>query len=390
MRHHHNIEKPIAFYSIGVIGFFTALHTALPNFFNSSFLATFTDEKTVSFIYLIISAITISGFLSIHSVLKKFGNYKVAIALILAQIITFFGLITQTSPNTVIFLFIIEMCIVSFISLTIDIFLQKSTEVKSTGTTRGLYMTIVNMAWIFGPLIGGMFILGNNYSGIFIIAFLLLFPLLYLVYKNFKNFKDSNYLEISARETIMRILRNKDITKIFIINIVLQTFYAWMTVYVPIYMHNTIGFSWTEISIIFTIMLIPFILIEIPLGKLADRKFGEKEMLAIGFIIMAISTGLIVFFTIKSLIVWAIILFITRIGAAASEVMIETYFFKKIDNNDPEILSMFRTTRPLSFFIAPLITTIGLVYMSMPYTFVLMAVICLITLYPIATIRDTD
>ncbi len=390
MKHHHSVEKPVALYSLGVIGFFYALHSAIPNYFNSSFLRTFLDEKMVSFIYLIISALTIIGFLSIHSILKKIGNFKLAILLILIQIITFYGLITQTNPDIVTALFIIEMCIVSFISLTLDIFLQKSSSSKNTGSIRGHYMTIINMAWVFSPLLGGMLIAGNNYKNVFVIAFVLLFPLLYLVYKNFKNFEDSTYTKISTRQTTMRILRSKCTTRIFIINIVLQTFYAWMTVYMPIYLYNNIGFNWTEISIIFTIMLVPFILVEIPLGKLADKKWGEKEIMAIAFIILGITTASLMLFTFKSVLLWSALLFLTRIGAAAAEIMIETYFFKKISDEDPEILSLFRTTRPLSFFIAPLITTVALVYVDIPYLFLIIGAILLITLYPIATLHDTN
>lgn len=390
MRHHSSIKKPTALYSIGIVGFFYALHTALPNYFNSSFLATFTDEKTVSIIYLIISLITIFGFLSMNTILRKLGNLRTSLSLILLQIVVFYGLITYQSPYAIISLFIAQMCIASFISLTLDIFLQKNTDIGNTGSIRGLYMTAINTAWIFGPLIGGILIAGNNYKGIYVAAFGLLFPLLYIIYKNFKDFKDSHYVKISARETFVRILRNNDISKIFIINIILQTFYAWMTVYTPIYLFKNIGFDWNEIGIIFTVMLLPFVLIELPLGKLADRKWGEKEILTIGFIIMGISTCALIFFTEKSLVAWAIMLFITRIGAAAAEVMIETYFFKKVDGKDPEMLSMFRTTRPLSFFIAPIITTVGLVYTTDQYLFLILGIICLLTLYPILTIRDTN
>jgi MFS family permease len=163
-----------------------------------------------------------------------------------------------------------------------------------------------------------------------------------------------------------------------------------MTIYTPIYLHNTIGFGWGEISIIFTIMLIPFIIFEFPLGKLADKKWGEKEMLIIGFIIMGISTASLVLFDEKNLIVWAIMLFITRIGASISEIMIETYFFKKVDDKDPEIVSMFRTTRPLSFLIAPIITIVGLSYTTDPYLFTILGAICLLTLYPVFTLKDTN
>lgn len=389
MRHSSSIRKPSMLYAIGIVGFFSALHMSLPNYFNSSYLATFTDEKTISLIYLLISVVTIFGLLLINTVLRKFGNLRTSILLILAQIAVFYGLIVSDTPRTTIILFILGMSIISIISLTIDIFLQKTTDIGHTGAIRGFYMTAVNTAWILGPLIGGSLIVENNYKGVYVGAFALLFPLLYLVHKNYHTFKDSHYIKLSARETFVRVLKNRDISKIFIINIILQTFYAWMTVYTPLYLHNTLGFDWSEISVMFTIMLVPFVIIEIPLGKLADKKFGEKEILALGFIIMSLSTMALTFFPVKNFLVWAILLFMTRIGAAAAEIMIETYFFKKVDGKDPEMLSMFRITRPSSFFIAPIITTIGLVYVSESYLFMILGIICLTMLYPILRLRDT-
>jgi MFS-type transporter involved in bile tolerance (Atg22 family) len=137
-------------------------------------------------------------------------------------------------------------------------------------------------------------------------------------------------------------------------------------------------------------MLIPFILVELPLGKLADKKWGEKELLAIGFIILSITTGALFFFSANNMIIWAGMLFLTRIGAAIAEIMIETYFFKKVDGKDPELLSMFRITRPLSYFLAPLIVTISLAYTTDQYLFIIFGGIILLTLYPILTMKDTN
>lgn len=390
MKRHNSLKKTSALYAISIIAFLSGLHTSIPNYFNSSFLSTFIDERTVSMVYLIISLLTIVGLLLMHDILRRFGNLRTSLALILLQMVIFYGLITSSSTNMTLFLFIMGMSMITLIGLTIDIFLQKSTDLGHTGSVRGIFMTVLNTAWILGPLLGGMLIEGDNYRNIYIAGFALLFPLLYVVYKNFNNFKDSHYIQVSTRETCVRILKDKDISKIFFINIILQTFYAWMTVYTPIYLHNTLGFSLSEISIIFTIMLIPFVLVEYPLGKLADKKWGEKEMLAIGFVIMGLSTGALVFFGFKSLFAWALMLFLTRIGAATAEIMIETYFFKKVDGKDPEILSLFRITRPFSYFVAPVITTIGLVYTTDQYLFLVYGVICILTLYPILTIRDTN
>ncbi len=398
MKHHHSIKKASTLYSLSMIAFFIGLHLSITAYFNSGFLSTFINEKTISLVYLIISIVTITGLLLMQSILKRFGNYRTSIALIIIQMICFYEILNAPSAGFILFFFVLAMSVISIIGFTIDIFIQRNTDFKHTGSVRGIVMTAGNAAWILGPLFAGMLLNINDpngdsftsYRSIYIAGMLLLLPILYLVQKNFNNFKDPRYIEISARQTIARILRNRDISRIFIINIILQSFYAWMTVYVPIYLHETIHFSWPEISIIFTIMLIPFVLVDYPLGKLADKNWGEKEMMAIGFIIMAIATSSLFLFTVNNVATWAIMLFITRVGAATAELMIETYFFKKVDGKDPEVLSVFRTTRPLSYFVAPLIVTISLTYFTENYLFIVFGLLCLFTLYPILTIRDTN
>ena len=104
-----------------------------------------------------------------------------------------------------------------------------------------------------------------------------------------------------------------------------------MVIYTPIYLHEYIGFGWDKIGIIFSIMLLPFVILDFPLGKLSD-KIGEKKMLMAGFLIMTSSVLAIPLMTEPLLWLWAVILFMTRVGAATIESLSESYFFKVIKN----------------------------------------------------------
>jgi len=126
-----------------------------------------------------------------------------------------------------------------------------------------------------------------------------------------------------------------------------------MVVYTPLYLTKYVGFSWAEIGVIFTIMLLPFVIFEIPVGRLADKKYGEKEFLTVGFIIMGIFTMAIGFVTVKNFWLWAAILFATRIGASFVEITCDTYFFKKVDQGKTDVIGFYRLTRPLSYVAAP-------------------------------------
>ncbi|HEX7724815.1 MAG TPA: MFS transporter, partial [Candidatus Paceibacterota bacterium] len=270
-----------------------------------------------------------------------------------------------------------------------DIFLEVYTANGQVGSVRGLYTATLNASWVIGPLIGSMLINGSeNYHNTYIAALAMLFPLLYLIYRNFPRFHDPNYIHITPWQLVRHVAHNRSWVWLFFANLILQIFYAWMTVYSPIYLNKTVGFGWDDIGIILTVMLLPFPLIQYPLGKLSDGR-GEKEIMVAGFLIIGITTIALAFIRSHELVVWALALFATRVGAAAAEVMMETYFFKTVSPRDSAALGMFRITRPMAYFVAPVVTTIGLFFTTNEYLFIVIGVITLLAIIPVLSIKDT-
>jgi MFS family permease len=335
--------------------------------------------------------VTVLGFLVAPTIIRRFGNYAVAITLVCIQIVLFYGLVAATSPLLLSVIFILQSAVISLIGLCMDIFLEVYTSSTEVGAVRGLYTATLNSSWVIAPLIGSMLIDGgNSYRTTYVAALAMLFPLLYLIYRNFPRFKDPNYIHLSPWQLIKHVSGNANWVKLFGANLILQTFYAWMTIYTPIYLNKTLGFGWEQIGIILVVMLLPFPLVQYPLGKLADKKYGEKEIMAIGFAIMGVATIALALISSGSLWVWAIALFVTRIGAAAAEIMMEVYFFKTVSPRDSAVLGSFRITRPFSYFLAPLVTGISLLFTTNNYLFVVVGVIALAALYPVLSIKDTN
>lgn len=335
------------------------------------------------------AALTIFAFLFAPGIIKKAGNYTTALWAVLFQIFIFYGLISATSPLILATLFAMQAAVTAVISICLDIFLEVYTDGKNVGAVRGIYNTSLNASWIIGPLIGTMLINGTeNYRNTYVAALAMLFPLMYMIFKNFPKFHDPNYTHLSPHQLLRHVSKNKNLVKLFSANLVLQIFYSWMVVYSPIYLHDRLGFTWEQIGIILIVMLLPFALIQYPLGKLADKKYGEKGILVIGFIVLGIATITLSFIDSHSVWVWAFGLFATRMGAAAAEIMMETYFFKTVPTTDSASLGMFRLTRPLATFIAPLITVVGLLYVTHQYLFVILGLVVLIAIIPSVMMKN--
>ena len=376
-------------YTIALIGFIYTLHSVLPMYSNSSFLNVFADENTVGYIYMFGAAISVLGFLVAPGLIRRYGNYATVMGLIVIQMALFYGLVASDSPIAIAILFSVQTAVIAMIGLNVDIFLEHYTSETQVGAVRGLFNATLNTAWLVAPLLGTLLINGtNNYRNTYVAALAMLFPLLYLIYKNFPRYRDDSYSHPSLFELLRHIGHNRNWVKLFSANAVLQTFYAWMVVYCSIYLNKNMGFSWESIGIILTIMLLPFALFQYPLGKLTDHGQGEKKMMALGFAIMGAATITLSLITMPNIFIWALVLFISRIGAAMAEIMIETYFFKTVSKNDTAVLSVFRVTRPASYFLAPIITMVGLLFTSSQYLFAIVGVITLVAIYPVLSIRD--
>jgi MFS family permease len=136
-------------------------------------------------------------------------------------------------------------------------------------------------------------------------------------------------------------------------------------------------------------MLLPFVFIQIPIGWLADKIFGEKEFLITGFVIMAITTISLSFITTTNFLVWGLMLFMTRIGAALVEIMAETYFYKEINAGDSNLINIFKMTTSVAYVVSAFLATLFLACVGMKYVWVILGLLMLWGVKYSLAIKDT-
>ncbi len=383
------MSKKHTIYIIYILNFLLALSIGIPAYVNSIFLKEYAPEKFIGLIFIVGSLLSLIVFANIPRVLRIFTNFKIMVSMILLEIALLFTLSMSDTLFVIIPIFILYWTTIPIISFNLDLFLEAESTDETTGKTRGVFLTFANVAWVIAPGIAGLILTNGDYWKIYIASALLTLPILYLAYTKLKNFKEPTYDRVPFWGTLREIYRRKNVYKIFMANILLRFFYSWMLIYTPIYLRENIGFAWSELGIMFTIMLLPFILLELPVGRLADTIFGEKEFLTLGFIITAVTVGILPFITSDNFWVWALALFATRVGASIIEIMTETYFFKKIDGTDAHILSIFRNNRSIAWIIGPFIASVFLMFFDLKYLFWALGVIMLFGLRYSLTLKDT-
>ena len=368
--------------------------SAFPGYINSTFLENFVGEKWVGLIFAIGALLSVILMSQISKLIKAYGNIKVLVSSAALAIFILILLALAQSVTVIISTFIIYYCLGFFIRYALDVYLENISDDKNTGLIRGFYLTFLNIAWLISPFLASRLVVNGDFWKIYVIAAMSLLPLIAITSVFLYEQKDLKYDGQSIFPQLRRLWRGENqtdrcIRRILAVDFLLCLFYAVMVIYMPLYLHAHLGLPWNELGLVFTIMLVPFVILELPLGRIADRWMGEKEILMGGLVITGLTTSVLAFIPSASWLVWAGLLFITRVGAAAIEVMKEAYLFKKIDGSDTSLISLSRIIVPFSYLIGPLFVSLILLFFDFNYVFFFLGLLVLSGLFFTAKLKDT-
>ena len=250
-----------------------------------------------------------------------------------------------------------------FLAYQLDLLLEATiADTNTTGRVRALFRTAWSIAALAAALLlGALLTNSDSYERVFLAAAAVLVPIIILF--AIKRLPEGPAPRlIHMRDTVVCIMHNHDLAAVTFGNFLLYLFYVWMPLYTPLYLHNVLNISWSNLGWMFSIMLVPYVLIAYPAGWIADRFLGDKELMLTGFLIAGGATMTLSFLTpATSLVIILVILVASRIGAALVETMVEAHFFRRVSKRDINSVSVFRSVWPLSYIVGPIVGGIILI-----------------------------
>lgn len=371
-------------------GFLYSLPVALAAYINSSFISSFTGEKLAGIVYALGSFFSIIALLIVPKIWRVLGGYKFILLVSFVFAMIFEALAFVHNTWLVVVLFIVFLSANTLLIFSLDEILKIFSEDKLTGKIRGTYIVLSNLAWILAVLSFGIFGRNFDFRHIYLASFAIMLLFFLVSFFNLKKIPDPNYDKKNITNYVGEFFRNKNLLRAYGLTFLLQCFYCAMVIYTPIYLSAHLGFSWEQIGLIFTIMLLPFLFVPIKLGKYADI-VGERKILMFGFAITALATISLFFITRHTVLVWALVLFLTRIGASAVESMSDAYFFKHIRPENEEFVGVYRSASPVAYIVAPL-AALAIFYLvpSFKFIFLILGTLMLYGVYLSSTIEKGD
>lgn len=372
-------------------GLIVAFSTALPAYINSSFIESFVGAQYVGLLFALANSVTFFAMLFFPRMIRFISNLLSAKLMMLLHVISLMFLMMNPAPVFLLIFFVGMWVSSNLLLINMDLFVESFTENANTGKTRAIYFTFINLGWIFSPMLASRLVVGtSHYSLVYLASAFLMLVFYFIIALNEKKIhKVVAYDNLGILKIIKDFWKNLNLRGLYFTSFFLNLFFSSAVVFIPIYLHNNLGFDWATLGIMFSVMLVPFVLIEIPAGIIADKYLGEKELMFSGLLILTIS--LVLFFFVKSTnpFVWGSILFLSRIGSALIESMRESRFFKIVDAENVSHINFLRTSHPLGYLVGSGLGALILSFYEIQYSFLFIAVLFLFSFYFVYIIKDS-
>ena len=343
------------------------------------------NEAKVGFVVSIVAFLLL---LSNFVVSKYLDLYKKKSLLIIGLIGCIITIILMGFVKVLYIFFILEIFRSFFlisVYITLALYIKDYSPVGSIGSIQGMHFAFANIAWLVGPLIGGLVAEKYTIGSIFIISSVFLFGALLLLLIN--PLKEE-YLRINNNshtfKNIKNFFKSKDLTLIYLSSIGLMMWWVMIYTFTPLFIKD-VGLSTRVIGYVLFAVAIPLIILEIPLGRLAD-KTGFKKYFFLGFIIMGVSAILTYFFSINLALLFIIL---ASIGAAFLEPLREAYLFRKLKHSQLKYeYPVYRTAVDIGQILGPVIFSTVLLYTNFRFLYLFAGILMLLFGFVMLGLKD--
>lgn len=330
-----------------------SLHAALLAYVHSSMLSAYVSEETIGICFSASSVLSLVLLFIAPKLEKKFGPYKILVHTLIVSLVFLFAIAFTKNTYSIVF-FVCYFALNTTVWYNFNLLVEHFATSKTMGGLRGMYLTTTNLAWVGAPSIAGVLITRGGIQAPYIFAMIpiLLSVLLLLRYKKLLGNRERPHKSHDILEAFRILYKKVALRKILVLTWILQIFFSIMALFMAPYLRS-LGLNWSHIGLVFSIMLIPFVLFELPVGRYLDRSHNEKGVLVFGFALMALAVVYLLVPLYTSWVYFAIVLFVSRIGASIVEVTTDSYFFRHINEHDVGLAGLYQSTIPLGYLVGP-------------------------------------
>ncbi|MFA5947452.1 MAG: MFS transporter [Candidatus Gracilibacteria bacterium] len=383
----HKIKTPhdskhgkIFSWMVLILGFSTSLiYPIFPNYIKEIVKT----DQNVSWFYASMAIAMLVGALLSTMIFKKIARTKITTWGFFFSIFIFFGFVFVTRLHELSFLAVLHVWIKLFLLMSLSLFVRDFSRMKDLGEEEGYYYKFNNIGLFIGPLIGGFLAALLNYEIIFIFSAIVSFIGLIYFYHQHIYVKhpalikeEINIHQPNIISNIKEFFTERNRILSYFITLTMMTFLGFRNLYIPLYVVSQ-GYLESVSGIILALGVLPLILLEVKVGKYADKK-GLRLPISFGFLIMGITLILIALS--PYILLNFVLLILSNIGMALVEPLQEDLLFKNLSKEkENNLYGVYMTADPVGFFISSAFGALILIFLNFNALFFAFGILTLLS-----------
>jgi len=260
---------------------------------------------------------------------------------------------------------------------------DKSRETELS-RNEGVMYTLMNVAWVIGPLLAGILSEFLGISFVFVIS--AIFMILALISFKVSGIRDSNLrkkIDRNMLKNFVEFFRNKDRVLAYFIGGGVSFWWALIYLFIPMYIiEKGLPIEW--VGYFLFAVAVPMIIFTYIFAKLAG-KIGFKKLFKIGFFILFTSviscffvSGIPTIFGFNNIYAILGILVLASVGMAMLESTVEAYFFDLMKAKEElHFYGPYNTNLEVSRLLAYSISSLILIFLPFKFIFLFFAAVIL-------------
>lgn len=250
---------------------------------------------------------------------------------------------------------------IAFILITVVLGLLVRDHVAAAdlAVEEGRFYLFSNVGWLVGPVAAGYVARYFGTEAVFVvIALVFAVALGYLWWLHLDSHPAlADRADIGSHREALRalvaFLRSPKLRRVFVLSLGLELWWIISSIYIPLAVIEE-GFGPDVVGWVVTGGVVPLVLMEVWVGKLAQRN-GTRRYLTLGFGILSAGAVAFVIFGFNAYLL--LFLFaVVNVGAAFVEPLTDTYFFEVATGADGEkYFGIFNGAAPLASLVGPLL-----------------------------------
>jgi MFS family permease len=354
---------------IGLVGFFGQIAVAAIVTIWAVYLESFLKNPSyvgfLTSLFILIGTITYIYGVPILEKYRKIALYTIIVLLFIISYLIF----SLISNVWIIIIFGVIISILGSFKISLyGIIVRNTIKDKSVSKGEGVIYTLNNLAWFLTPILAGFIATRFGIKSVFIFSSVMfLISIFFLKMFKIKETKEKKKIDKNPTKVFLEFFKDKHRILSYVLASGLAFWWVLIYLYIPIHIYD-LGLPETTIGYFLGAVIIPLILIEYYIGKLASKK-GFKGIFILGYSILGISA--LTCFFITNIYTILIILSISSFGAGMIEPTTEAYFFDIIKKKERDkFYPQYNTAINLGSFIARVLSAI--ILLILPFKFVLL------------------